>query len=62
MVLFLRSIKSFRYIPENESEQPVLGWNTSEAGPGVAEVLVSGPEGSDVRPHKARKRIEGGAR
>ena len=31
MVLFLRSIASFRYIPENESEHPVLGWNTSEA-------------------------------
>ena len=29
MVLFLRSIKSFCYIPENESEQTVLGWNTS---------------------------------
>ena len=22
-------MKSFRYIPENESKQPVLGWNTS---------------------------------
>ena len=29
MVLFLRSIKSFCYITENESKQPVLGWNTS---------------------------------
>ena len=29
LVLFLRSIKSFRYLPQNESEQPVLGWNTS---------------------------------
>ena len=29
LVLFLRSINSFCYIPENESEQPVLGWNTS---------------------------------
>ena len=29
MVLFLQSIKSFRYIPENESEQDILGWNTS---------------------------------
>ena len=29
MVLFLRSKKGFRYIPENESEQPVLGWNKS---------------------------------
>ena len=29
MVLFLRSIKSFHYIPENESEQPVLVRNTS---------------------------------
>ena len=28
MVLFLRSINSFRYIAENESEQPVFGWNT----------------------------------
>ena len=30
MVLFLRSKKGFRYIPENESEQPVLGWNKSD--------------------------------
>ena len=29
MVLFLRSKNSFRYIPENESEQEILGWNTS---------------------------------
>ena len=29
MILFLQSINSFRYIPENESEHPVLGWNTS---------------------------------
>ena len=29
MVLFLQSIKSFCSIPENESEQPVLGCNTS---------------------------------
>ena len=29
LVLFLRSKKRFWYIPENESEQPVLGWNTS---------------------------------
>ena len=29
MVLFLRSKKVFRYIPENESKQPVLGWNKS---------------------------------
>ena len=29
MVLFLRSKNSFRYIPENESEQDILGWNTS---------------------------------
>ena len=35
---------------------------SAEAGPGVAEVLVAGPEGSGVRPHKASKRIEGGAR
>ena len=31
MVLFLRSIKSFHYIPENESEQDVLGWNKSSS-------------------------------
>ena len=29
LVLFLRSKKSFRYIPENESEQDILGWNVS---------------------------------
>ena len=29
MVLFLRSKKGFRYIPENESEQDILGWNKS---------------------------------
>ena len=29
MVLLLRSIDSFSYIPENESEQTVLVWNTS---------------------------------
>ena len=29
MVLFIRSIKSFHYIPENESEQPILVWNMS---------------------------------
>ena len=29
MVLFLRSRKGFCYIPENESEQSVLGWNKS---------------------------------
>ena len=29
LVLFLRSKKSFCYIPENESEQDVLGWNMS---------------------------------
>ena len=32
MVLFLRSKKRFRYIPDNESEQPVLGWNISVQG------------------------------
>ena len=31
LVLFLLSIESFHFIPENESEQPVLGWNTSNA-------------------------------
>ena len=30
MVLLLLSINSFCYIPDNESEQPVLGWNTSK--------------------------------
>ena len=35
---------------------------SAEAGLGVAEALVAGPEGSGVRPHKARKRTEGGAR
>ena len=29
LVLFLRWINSFRYIPENESKQDVLGFNTS---------------------------------
>ena len=29
LVLFLRSINSFCYIPDNESEHPVLGWNIS---------------------------------
>ena len=29
MVIFLLSKKSIRYIPENESEQEILGWNTS---------------------------------
>ena len=29
LVLFLRSKNSFRYIPGNESEQDILGWNTS---------------------------------
>ena len=31
MVLFLRSIKSFRYIPENESIGYILGWNMYNA-------------------------------
>ena len=30
MVLFLRSKNSFRYIPENESEQDILGFNMSK--------------------------------
>ena len=29
LVLFLRQINGFRYIPENESEGDVLGWNKS---------------------------------
>ena len=29
MVLFLQSKNRICYIPENESEQPVLGWNAS---------------------------------
>ena len=29
LVLFLRSKNSFSYIPENESEQDILGWNMS---------------------------------
>ena len=33
---------------------------SAEAGPGVGEELVSGPEGFGVKPHKARKRTEGG--
>ena len=32
MVLFLRSKNRFCYIPENESEQPVLGRNMSDFG------------------------------
>ena len=35
---------------------------STEAGLGVEEALVAGPEGSGVRPHKAMTRIEGGAR
>ena len=27
LVIFLQSINSFRYIPENESKHTVLGWN-----------------------------------
>ena len=34
---------------------------SAEAGLGVAEALVDGPERSGVRPHKARTRTEGGA-
>ena len=30
MVLFLRSKTRFCYIPENESEQDILGWNKSQ--------------------------------
>ena len=33
LVLLLRSKKSFRYIPENESKQDILGWNTSNTPP-----------------------------
>ena len=36
MVLFLRSKKGFCYIPENESEQDILGWNKSDAEGGLA--------------------------
>ena len=38
MVLFLRYTNSFRYIPENESKQDILGWNTSNinANPGLS--------------------------
>ena len=35
---------------------------SAEVGTGVAEALVTRPEGLGVHPHKARKRIEGGAR
>ena len=31
LVLLLRSINVFRYIPENESEREILGWNMSNA-------------------------------
>ena len=41
MVLFLRSIKSFRYIPENESEQDILGWNTSLSPDEIKERLYT---------------------
>ena len=37
MVLLIRSIKSFSYILEDESEQDVLGWNTSIEGSELAE-------------------------
>ena len=30
LVLFLQYINGFRYIPENESEGGVLGWNKSQ--------------------------------
>ena len=32
LVLFLQSKKSFFYIPDNESKQPVLEWNTPNNG------------------------------
>ena len=35
---------------------------SAEAGPGVVDALVAGPEGSGVQPHKARKRKEGSVR
>ena len=41
MVLFLRSKKGFRYIPENESEQDILGWNTSVVSIGMAGQIQS---------------------
>ena len=34
---------------------------SAEVGPGVAEALVAGPEGSGVQPNKSKKRTEGGA-
>ena len=35
---------------------------SAKARTGVTEALVAGPDGLGVQPHKARKRIEGGAR
>ena len=32
LVLFLQSINIFHYIPDNEIEQDILGWNTSITG------------------------------
>ena len=40
MVLFLQSKNSFRYIPENESEQDILGWNMSPVMYATYTVLV----------------------
>ena len=40
MVLFLRSKKGFRYIPENESEQDILGWKKSILEPKAGTIYV----------------------
>ena len=42
MVIFLRSIKSFRYIPENESKQVVLGWKISMINSTIERGRVAG--------------------
>ena len=41
MVLFLQSKKRFCYIPENESEHPVLGWNKSRTLRRSPKTLIS---------------------
>ena len=35
LVLFLRYKNIFRYIPENGSEQDIVGWNTSKGVPPI---------------------------
>ena len=37
LVLLLQSINIFRYIPDNESEQPVLGWNKSNKADNIIQ-------------------------